>query len=1454
MRRKTSVLMCLALLFGLIPIYGNEGTVHAAVPAAEPQLVAGYYHSAGLTTGGTVWGWGGNEFGGLADGTNVNRSAPVAAKGMTGIASIAAGVRQSFAVKQDGTVWAWGSNNHGQLGDGTTTNQWLPVQIAIGDVASLSGGIGYHTLALKKDGTVWAWGDNESGELGDGTLTSRSVPGVVPGLADIIAVSAGGYHSIALKADGTVWAWGLNTAGEMGNGTQSAAQSTPVQVAGLDHVVAISAGNYHNLAIKENGTVWAWGDNGWGALGDGTTTKRIVPVQVQGLSDVKAVSAGGWHSVALKADGTVWGWGHNNYGQVGDGTKTQRNAPVQLSGLEDVTQIAAGSFHAAALRKDGSIWSWGFGGYGQLGNGNYSDSVVPVQGGWLDGTAPDVSAGTISATGVTTNSATLTWEKATDLMSEQSSLQYRVYRSFKSNIQTVADIESKGIAVNNYTTDIGSLQLIELLDGMPYYFNVIVKDKAGNKTAYAMQQVVTEAIPTYSVIYRGNGHTGGKVPVDDYYYYKDEQADILGNTRGLTRAGYTFADWNTEADGSGSAYAEGDRATIGQEDLVLYAQWSKNPTYKVLYDGNGETGGTGPSDSEAYEAGETATVLSNAGGFVKSGYSFAGWNTEPDGDGTPYAAGALLTLAAADVTLYAQWTQNPTYGVTYDANGADGGSVPTDGGAYEEGAEVTVLGNSGLVKAGYTFAGWMLTADGSGTAYQAGDKLTMGAAAVTLYAKWTQNPTYGVTYDANGADGGSVPTDGAYEEGTEVTVLGNTGLVKAGYTFAGWTLTEEGSGTAYQAGDKLTMSAAAVTLYAKWTQNPTYSVTYDANGADGGNVPTDGGAYEEGAELTVLGNTGGLVKAGYTFAGWTLAADGSGTAYQAGDKLTMGATPLTLFAKWQIDAGGNPDPGQDPDPEPVAAPKLTALHLSAGAWNKTFAADTTDYTITLATDVTSIRLTAAAANERQSVAASVYAEDNARLSGPVNLTGGVQSEAIALYDSAASIQIAVIAEDGKSLVYSLHVQREKAQEPAEPTSTPDPTPTPDATAQTPPPFKLTIGGTDQSRMGTATMTGQDLNVILRPTELAAGLSDAPSGTAITITAPDDAHSLRVRFDAAALNAMKAKQAALELVTAQGTYTLPVAEIPATTAGEGETFSLTVSLAGEGTALRLSQAASDSGFAIIVMPVTFELSASEAGRTTVIDSFQSYVKRELPLPEDTDPAGVTAVVVEQDGTLRPVPTEIVARDGKYYAVVRSLTNSAYAVIRQKAQEFSDLNGHWAQGAIADMAARLIVNGYAGGQYRPDASVSRAEFAAMLARALGLPQSAGGATSFADLRTDAWYADAVEQAAAYGLLRGDRNGRFRPEETITREEAFAVLVRAARLVGYEAAAAGGTGRVLTAFADESAIRGWAREDVAAAVQAGLVQGSGGRLRPAGEVTRAETAVMLRRLLIETGLIDG
>ena len=163
----------------------------------------------------------------------------------------------------------------------------------------------HHTVVCKTDGTVWAWGGNYSSELGDGSTTTRLTPVHVTGVSDVIAVSAGSEHSIALKSDGTVWAWGGNRYGQSGTGSVSDRIAIPRQLPGISDVISVSAGSYHTIALKNDGTVWAWGRNLWGQLGDGTSVDRLIPVQVTGISDVISISAGYQYSLALKSDGTL---------------------------------------------------------------------------------------------------------------------------------------------------------------------------------------------------------------------------------------------------------------------------------------------------------------------------------------------------------------------------------------------------------------------------------------------------------------------------------------------------------------------------------------------------------------------------------------------------------------------------------------------------------------------------------------------------------------------------------------------------------------------------------------------------------------------------------------------------------------------------------------------------------------------------------------------------------------------------------------------------------------------------------------------------------------------------------------------------------------------------------------------------------------------------------------------
>jgi uncharacterized repeat protein (TIGR02543 family) len=429
--------------------------------------------------------------------------------------------------------------------------------------------------------------------------------------------------------------------------------------------------------------------------------------------------------------------------------------------------------------------------------------------------------------------------------------------------------------------------------------------RPGNTFAMGSSNVILYAKwttdPTYTVTYNGNGATGGTAPSDPNNYEQGDTVTVLGNTGTLVKTHFTFAGWNTAADGTGTDRAPGSTFTMGTINVTLFAKWTANPTYTVTYNGNGNTGGTVPVDSSGYEQNQVVTVLGNTGSLVRTHFTFAGWNTAADGTGTTYTQGQIFLMGSANVILYAKWTANPTYTVTYDGNGSTGGSVPTDSTSYETGNIVTVLGNAGnLVKTGSTFVGWNTASNGSGTTYTQGQTFTMGSANVILYAKWTTNPTYTVTYNGNGSTGGNPPVDANnYEQGATVTVLGNTGtLVKTHFTFAGWNTAADGTGTTYTQGQTFSMGSASVTLYAIWTANPTYTVTYNGNGSTSGSVPTDSTSYETGNPVTVLGNTGNLVKTGSTFAGWNTATDGSGTSYIPGDTFAMGSANVILYAIW----------------------------------------------------------------------------------------------------------------------------------------------------------------------------------------------------------------------------------------------------------------------------------------------------------------------------------------------------------------------------------------------------------------------------------------------------------------------------------------------------------------------------------------------------------------------------
>jgi len=356
------------------------------------NIAGGGNFSIVLLTDKTVKVFGENSYGQLGDNTTIDRLTPVqvltgtsgCATNLCDILFVSAGDNHALALKSDGTVYAWGANWSGQLGDGTTTDRHTPVQVSsLTNVTMVAGGED-HSVALKSDGTVWSWGWNNVGQLGDNTTTDRLTPvqvltgasGCATNLCNITKISSWQQHTLALKSDSTVWAWGRNNKGQLGDNTTTN-RRTPVQVSGLSGIIDVAAGQFHSLALKSDGSVWAWGENVYGQLGDNTTTQRLTPVRVVTgasgcgtyLCNINAIVAGDEHSLVLKDDYTVWGWGGDWTGQLGDGSTTDKKTPVQVSGLTNVNAIGRGYDHSIAVKTNNCLWAWGKNDFGQIGDG-----------------------------------------------------------------------------------------------------------------------------------------------------------------------------------------------------------------------------------------------------------------------------------------------------------------------------------------------------------------------------------------------------------------------------------------------------------------------------------------------------------------------------------------------------------------------------------------------------------------------------------------------------------------------------------------------------------------------------------------------------------------------------------------------------------------------------------------------------------------------------------------------------------------------------------------------------------------------------------------------------------------------------------------------------------------------------------------------------------------------------
>lgn len=347
-------------------------------------IAGGYGHTLSIKPDGTLWAWGINNSGQLGVGTTSwPTPVPVQSGTDNDWLMVSAGQSHSLGLKSDGTLWSWGYNMWCALGLEDRDDRHSPAQIGVDNNWVMVSAGNDASFGLKSDGTLWAWG---KGSLGDGeselTLRCAPVPVGDNDWAMVSMISGRGSHTLALKQDRTLWAWGNNNSGQLGVGDSTISNSKwPVQAGDADanDWAMIAAGSYHSLALKTDGTLWAWGNDSFGQLGDESpAANKYEPVQIGDDTDWAMIAAGLYHSLALKSDGTLWAWGHNLYGQVGDGSTENKFAPTRVGDESDWIMIAAGHDHNIALKSDGTLWTWGSNQSGQLGDGAYGSNVYNV--------------------------------------------------------------------------------------------------------------------------------------------------------------------------------------------------------------------------------------------------------------------------------------------------------------------------------------------------------------------------------------------------------------------------------------------------------------------------------------------------------------------------------------------------------------------------------------------------------------------------------------------------------------------------------------------------------------------------------------------------------------------------------------------------------------------------------------------------------------------------------------------------------------------------------------------------------------------------------------------------------------------------------------------------------------------------------------------------------------------
>lgn len=588
-------------------------------------------------------------------------------------------------------------------------------------------------------------------------------------------------------------------------------------------------------------------------------------------------------------------------------------------------------------------------------------------------------------------------------------------------------------------------------------------------------------------------------------------------------------------------------------------------------------------------------------------------------------------------------------------------------------------------------------------------------------------------------------------------------------------------------------------------------IMYNGNNpsVDLGSVPVDSLSYQPNETATVLGS-GEMQRAGYRFAGWSTSADAIAAEYAPGDTIPM-TQSRTLYAVWE----------QLPDLAGIAV-EDGEVTLSVGATKKL-------------------------------VVSAAYS-DNSTMIIDSGITFHSDNEDVAVVDDAGLItakssgQAVITAEyEGEEATATVTVQPGYVHVPLNSG------------------IEIIIDGVKQDQLAISRNSVQDgrgVTTIVLDNEKVIRRLDQGHNQLLTIPVQGNNQVIHGQLNGSLVKSMENRNATIRIETDKATYSLPAAQIHIDNLLndfgsdinlEDLIITIKISVASEEDQEQLQAAANDSGAEVVGELVDFEVQATYGSQSVQVNRFNSYVEREIAIPEELDPSKITTgVVLTSDGQLFHIPTVVTERDGRSYASMKSLTNSAYSLIYHS-REMKDVAHHWSKEDVNDMSSRLIIKGITQTEFDPDSFITRAEFAAVVTRALGI-QDQSYENIYPDVRSNDWFSGAIQTAMDYELILGYEDGLFRPDANISRQEATVMLARAARIAGLNIELhSDEISRVLSRFMDREEIAAWATYDAASIVSLDLLKGRDGQYAPQSNLTRAETAALVKRLLQAASLIN-